>query len=243
MRILTIDFGNTRVKLDLWHDENHIERQVVEDCSPQDVARIANNWNTDRIVVCSVRKNHSSFFKKLGKLVEKPVVDFNKKAREIYAAKIKYRGNLGSDRLAAFIGAEKLFPDEEKMIVDSGTALTIDIADREGNFCGGNISLGIRSRLKALASSTSLLPLVEETRNCPAFGTDTISAIFSGALLGVVAEIVCGFKRARQIYDVKKIIITGGEAGMILPAIESEITQIYQDPYLVSRGIMVTGLD
>lgn len=243
MRILTIDFGNTRVKLDLWHDENHIERQVVEDCSPQDVVRIANEWNTDRIVVCSVRKDHSSFLKKLGKSAERPVVDFNKKSREVYVDKIQYRGNLGSDRLAAFIGAEKLFPDEEKMIVDSGTALTIDIADREGNFCGGNISLGIRSRLKALASSTSLLPLVEETRNCPAFGTDTVSAIFSGALLGVAAEIVCSFKRARQIYDVKKIIITGGEAGMILPAIESEITQIYQDPYLVSRGIMVTGLD
>ncbi len=55
---------------------------------------------------------------------------------------------LGMDRLAAAVGASVMFPSQAVLIVDFGTAITFDIVTAEGEYLGGNISPGAKSRLR-----------------------------------------------------------------------------------------------
>ncbi len=67
---------------------------------------------------------------------------------------------LGGDRLAGALAVSMLFPNEDCLKFDFGTALTIDFIDKEGFYAGGNISLGLQTRLKALNTFTKRLPLI-----------------------------------------------------------------------------------
>ncbi len=68
---------------------------------------------------------------------------------------------LGLDRLAAAVGAATLFPGRNVLVIDCGTALTIDTVTADGVFRGGCISPGLRMRLRALHDYTAALPLCE----------------------------------------------------------------------------------
>ena len=62
---------------------------------------------------------------------------------------------LGSDRWAALIAAHHLHPDRDLLVVQAGTAVTIDTLSAQGNFRGGMIVPGFRLMLDALARSTA----------------------------------------------------------------------------------------
>ena len=68
---------------------------------------------------------------------------------------------LGADRLALAIGVWEKFPYQDSLILDFGTALTIDFLNSKGEFMGGHISPGLQIRLDSLNERTSALPLYE----------------------------------------------------------------------------------
>ena len=76
------------------------------------------------------------------------------------------------------------------LVSDVGTAITYDHVSRDNVHHGGNIAPGIFMRLKALNHYTARLPLVEpEEVPTPLWGQSTETALCSGAILGVVAEL------------------------------------------------------
>lgn len=164
------------------------------------------------------------------------VVDFNNKEINKYYKPTKYKGGLGPDRMAAALGSDVIYPSVPKMVVDIGTAMTIDIVDAKGYFVGGNISLGLGSRMKALAKATSKLPETEGLNWKGNFGEDTVSAIEAGARNGVVGEILYSFEMARKAYYVKIGLVTGGDASEIWKDIKDKLKGI-NDPYMVGRGL------
>ena len=75
--------------------------------------------------------------------------------------KNKYKSpTLGKDRLAAAVGANSLFPNQNLLIIDFGTAITIDIINKNNEYIGGNISPGLASRFWALNQKSDYLPLL-----------------------------------------------------------------------------------
>ncbi len=96
---------------------------------------------------------------------------------------------LGLDRLAAAAGASFLYPCQDILVIDTGTAITLDIIDAKGRFLGGNISPGIRTRFRALNHFTRNLPLCDKTDQWPLIGQTTTEAIQSGVLNGVIFEL------------------------------------------------------
>ena len=76
--------------------------------------------------------------------------------------KILYKDpkEVGADRIADAMGALKLFPDRNLIIVDFGTATTFTAITRTGEFLGGNIIPGVRLSLEALVERTAKLPSV-----------------------------------------------------------------------------------
>ena len=92
------------------------------------------------------------------------------------------RKRLGSDRMAAVVGAHTLAPEGVSLLViDLGTAITYEQISPKGEYTGGNISPGLYTRLKALNHFTSRLPLIHEiTPPVRDFGQTTSEAITSG---------------------------------------------------------------
>ena len=87
---------------------------------------------------------------------------------------------LGTDRLAAVVGANDCSPGKDILVIDIGTCVTYDLISSSAEYLGGNISPGPTMRLKALHEYTSRLPLVERRGEAPLVGYSTETAIRSG---------------------------------------------------------------
>ena len=96
---------------------------------------------------------------------------------------------LTPDRAASVIASRYLFKGKGCIIFDFGATLTIDKIDAEGNYLGGNISLGCRTRLKALNRYSKNLPLVDFDDDIPSLGNSVQTAIKSGVISGMLFEI------------------------------------------------------
>jgi type III pantothenate kinase len=119
---------------------------------------------------------------------------------------------LGLDRLAAAIGAHGLFPDEDLLVIDAGTAITFDLIERNGTFAGGNISPGLRIRFRALHEFTKKLPLIEASDDFQVIGQSTEEAIRAGVINGMVFEIDGTIDLIRKKIPEIRPVLTGGDA-------------------------------
>ena len=92
---------------------------------------------------------------------------------------IKNKSSIGDDRLINIIYAKHLFL-KSKVIIDFGTATTIDVLDKKGVYDGGVITPGIDLSLKSLQMGTAKLPLVNFKKTNSIVGKSTKEAIQSG---------------------------------------------------------------
>ena len=143
---------------------------------------------------------------------------------------------IGVDRLAAAAAARRAAPAERAaVVVDAGTALTVDAIDAEGTFCGGAIAPGLRLGLNALSAGTSFLPQVELAATTPLLGKNTTDGLCSGALHGSAAlvEGLCA-RIAAALDSPVALFLTGGDGPLLQPHIAAVHTC---DPNLVLRGL------
>ena len=139
---------------------------------------------------------------------------------------------IGVDRLAAASAAHR---GQAVVVVDAGTALTVDAIDAEGTFRGGVITPGLRLGLNALSAGTSFLPQVELAATTPLLGKNTADGLRSGALHGSAAlvEGLCT-RMAAALAPPVAVFLTGGDAPLLHPHIAATHTC---DPDLVLRGL------
>jgi len=100
--------------------------------------------------------------------------------------KVKYRNphEVGADRIAGAIGATLRRPGQNVIVVDCGTATTLDVVTATGDYLGGAILPGMGISVETLAGRTAKLPTVEITRPTTALGRSTIESIQSGVYHG-----------------------------------------------------------
>jgi type III pantothenate kinase len=96
---------------------------------------------------------------------------------------------LTPDRAASVIASRYLFKGKGCIIFDFGATLTVDKIDAEGNYLGGNVSLGCRTRFKALNRYSKNLPLIDFDDDVPSLGNSVITAMKSGVISGMLFEI------------------------------------------------------
>lgn len=140
---------------------------------------------------------------------------------------------LGYDRLAAIIGANGRFPDQNCLVIDIGTAIKYDFVSDENAFIGGIIAPGREMRFKALHTFTKKLPLLNAT-NIPALiGTSTETCMESGVLNGILAEINGMIESYVESYN-PVVLLCGGDA----PYFETQIKYpTFATPNLVLEGL------
>ena len=129
--------------------------------------------------------------------------------------KIGYKDpkEVGADRIADAMGAIKLFPDRNLIVIDFGTATTVCAITRDREFLGGNIVPGLRLAMDALESKTAQLPSVEIKPVRSSIGRTTVESIQSGLYwsnVGMVKELVQRISDEVFSDDRPLVIATGG---------------------------------
>jgi type III pantothenate kinase len=159
-------------------------------------------------------------------------------ARAAHGLTLGYREphRLGTDRLAAAIGARALHPGKNVVVVDCGTATTVTALRRDGHLLGGAILPGLSLWGDALAARTAQLPRVAPSRPRRALGRSPAQGIASGTYfghLGAVREVVA--RVAAEAFGRQRFIVmgTGGHA----PALHGEGLFTEHEPVLVLRGL------
>lgn len=228
---LTIDQGNSSAKIAVWDGSNLVEQESMKELTRQHLAKMVERFNPTRALCCSVTGN--------GQRIAQWLNNQGVNAREIahdmpLPLTLDYATphTLGEDRIAAAIGAWSIFPGENTLVVDMGTAVTYDFVSADAHFRGGNIAPGIGMRLRSLHSFTARLPEVGGYGEIPLIGTDTPTAMRAGAVRGVAAEIA--YYRS-CLPEGTNILLTGGWAQHVSKFLPFRTTI---EPCLVTKGLL-----
>lgn len=124
---------------------------------------------------------------------------------------------VGLDRLLNAVAVNTRRPPETAaIVVDAGSAITVDLIDAEGAFRGGAILPGLRLMAQALHDHTAQLPFVEVCRVAMPPGTSTVEAIEVGVVHGALG----GIERLLALYrgqlaSPPAVFFTGGDAPLL----------------------------
>jgi len=140
----------------------------------------------------------------------------------------------GADRLVNAVGCRAKY-DGALIIVDSGTATTLDVVSADGAFEGGVIAPGINLSMQALHTAAARLPRIAIERPERVIGKNTVGAMQSGVFWGYIDLIDGLIARVRAEYGEPMTVIgTGGVASLF----EGASTSIqHYDPDVTIRGL------
>ena len=230
---LIIDIGNNSAKFFLFQGEQIILHTRKENSSFDVIDEWNKLYDIDKVIVSSVITDCESLLDEISKL-QCPVIRFDKSTPLPLEVNYRTPGTLGSDRIAAAVGAWGEAPGRNILVIDAGSAITIDCVGKDGKYNGGNIAPGIKMRLRALHEYTDRLPMVEKEGDIPAIGYDTETAIRSGVINGVCHEIEGYINEFKQKYCDVLVFLTGGDEKPLKNRIKS---CIFADKYLVAKGL------
>lgn len=142
--------------------------------------------------------------------------------------------SLGKDRLAGVVAAANRFPHNDILVIDAGTAITYDFINDKGEYIGGSISPGLKTRFKALHTFTGRLPLYEPGDFAKHIGNDTYGSIMSGVMQGTLFEIEGFISKYSENSPRLVVILTGGDYKYFDKKLKSDI--------FVSENLILDGL-
>ena len=234
---LIIDQGNTSVKVAHFNDDE-ISKVIIFDNSEIDALK---NHIKGLCYSRAIYSSVSSKNEELISLISNSVPDFIILSHETkLPIKVEYATpqTLGVDRIAGAVGAREVDSQSPTLVIDAGTAITYDFITAEGVYKGGNIAPGISIRFKALHNYTKSLPLVEPSLQYPLLGNDTVSAILSGVMSGVVYECEGYIAKISKKEPNLKVIITGGDHKLLYNQLKnSTFVSLIDEEYLVLKGL------
>jgi type III pantothenate kinase len=165
---------------------------------------------------------------------------------------------VGIDRLLNVLAANAVRVEHQPvLVVDSGTATTVDAVSTEGAFLGGAILPGFALCAHSLNQYTALLPLISMDEVASGFheavGRDTHQAICSGLLWGHIGAVRELLKRMADLVNPLSpasdataqnetlsgpmVLMTGGGTTLLAP----HFPQARREPYLVSQGLAIAA--
>jgi type III pantothenate kinase len=124
---------------------------------------------------------------------------------------------VGADRIANAVAAHALWPEHSVIIVDFGTAITVDVVSSDGAYLGGAIAPGVDTSATALFQATAQLRRVELVTPPSAIGKTTVTCIQSGIMFGTAALVDGLIDRVADELDGPLLAVaTGGHAIVVL---------------------------
>ncbi len=152
--------------------------------------------------------------------------------------RIRYRDprEVGTDRIADAIAATHRFPAQDLIVVDFGTATTVEVITADRDYLGGAILPGVRLSMEALEAGTAKLPAVEIVKPAVAIGRSTIESIQAGLYFGSLGAIRLLIERAsKEAFGGRRptVVATGGFSSLFRD--EPEFDHVIPD--LILHGL------
>jgi len=209
---LVIDIGNSRTKIALFNQHDLMFNVPVDQLTTDHVKMLKDEYaQLNKAILSSVKPDDDELklflAENFGQFIE-----LNEQTSLPIENLYETPETLGKDRLAAAIGANELFPDQNLLVIDAGTAITYDLVSEKNQFIGGNISPGLEMRFKARNQFTGKLPLVSYKDNWQMIGQNTTEAIRAGVQNGILSEISHTIDYFNRNYQNLQIIMTGGDS-------------------------------
>ena len=218
MSNLLIEIGNTAVKA-AWSDRMTLGKtfRYQGEKSMEFILSLTKKEKPAVMVVSSVYPLSDQDITVLEAECEKLLIlDRNHKELLIERGLPAY---LSYDRAASILASRYLFRGKGCTIVDFGTIMSVDFTSGEGQYQGGNISLGCRTRFKAINRYSRALPLVDTPDNPDTVGQGEVSSIESGVVSGIVFEI----EGYLNLHPENITVFTGGDANYFAKRMKSSI--------------------
>jgi type III pantothenate kinase len=245
--IVAIDVGNTTTKFGFFEGKEPVFRL---DITSDKELGVEDYWRPvhealppttviEGVILCSVVPAATPVLSKLSieKLGQKPVIlDSTTPIRLVN----RYRPpkDVGGDRLANAFAVWKTY-GAPAIIVDIGTAVTVDVLSEEGEYLGGVISPGVEMAAEALHRKTALLPHVTLQPVETVLGRDTLSAVRSGLTHGYAAMIAGLIQKLKDELGLPQrttIVLTGGH-------VETFRDLLSELPLIVDTDLTLKGLN
>ena len=148
--------------------------------------------------------------------------------------KIDNPKTLGADIVVDSVAAKEIY-GAPCIVIDMGTATTITVISKNGDYVGGVIVPGVRSSLEALVSDTSQLPRVSLSSPKRFICTNTIDCMKSGIINGQAALVDGMIDRFwKELGYRTNVVATGGLSRVIIPKCNHDIT--------LNNDLMMVGL-
>ena len=211
------------------------EQTVIAGSNPQAVMRVLSGWPDSQLATPLVVRDRSLI----------PV-----------SVNVEFPEKVGLDRLLNAVAANALRPSHRTaIVVDAGTATTVNLVSSDGVFSGGAILPGLEMSAKALNHYTAALPLVpvhDLLGDCPAPpGRNTLEAIRNGLFWGQVGSIrelirqTCLSQKLNEPDVIGNddrpnspwIVLTGGGG----PVLSSQFPGFFSLPSLGMHGLVLTA--
>lgn len=218
MILLAIDIGNTNINCAFFKGDKIFKRFSLstQAYSYIKMKKLIGRIAVNQTIVCSVvPKVSRRLIADLKKLTKKhPFVLGSNLIAPVKNAYRKPR-QVGQDRLANAFAAIKLFGCP-LIIIDFGTALTIDIVSKNKEYLGGVILPGLKLCLSALAENTALLPKIGLAQPKELIARDTKDSMLSGIVYGFAGLVDNLIEKLRKEIGKNTLVIgTGGDINLL----------------------------
>lgn len=226
-----LDAGNTRLKIGRFEGGQLVQVEAVALTDWQQY-RLPFRASTAALASVSIPEAElEAWLREQG--VER-VLRFDPSVPVPFASAYTSPETLGSDRKMLVLGANSRYPNRNRLLIGMGSCITYDLLNAENVHLGGDISPGMHMRWRAMHEFTARLPLVTEPVPLQSYGTNTLSALRSGVVQGMVAEIQGRIGQLEQEILNLTIILTGGDAHFFEKQINSPI---FAEPNLALYGL------
>lgn len=215
MNTLCIDIGNSNVKVGVFKGKRLVysfEKTIEAFLKAHAPFASCKKYAVEKAIICSVVKHVN---KKVMTAVKKslglvPLI-INETCVVSLKTRYAHKKLLGDDRVVNIYGALCSF-NPPFIMVSCGTAITVDLVDKNGVHQGGYIVPGLAMNARALSTFTAALPYVNLNAVTHEYGRDTNNSIRSGIIYGTAACIDGLIARLKKKSKGPLLVIaTGGD--------------------------------
>ena len=237
--MIAIDVGNTSIDIAQFKEGKLQRTRKIPTfgITKASLNKVLGSKRSEKILVCSVVPKVTKIFKSLKVPVSIIGQNVGVPIKSLYHEK-----QIGMDRLVGAYAAKKIFPGT-RLVLDFGTAITLDFLSKSNVYQGGIILPGIGSTLKVFSHCALLPNQVKFESAKKIIPTTTENSITTGITEGfslMINGLIKRYKKKLKITPNEKVVITGGEAKAITPRLDFSFKY---EPLLVLKGLEILSHD
>ncbi|MCK9266594.1 type III pantothenate kinase [bacterium] len=220
MSTVAIDIGNGRIKIGYFRNNRLKHSNFISTGSFEDLT-FDSQWQKEKVSTVGI----SSVVPKVNSDIKKKIAYFfpDAKIMEISVEdcgiplRIKNPDTIGVDRVVNCVAALELFGGNT-VVVDMGTAITVDIISKKREFLGGVIMPGYNLWVKSLYNTAMIKPCENSVPRIP--GKNTGEAISAGVKYGFLGAINNILEKVFKKFPEATLLLTGGDATRFCSSIQ-----------------------